>query len=191
MGEENATPKRKYRALKRREKWSSEEHRRFLEALEEYGRDWMKITQYVMTKSRVQVRSHAQKHFLKLEKMQNQNGRGPPPGSPVTPVLEQPKLNQSMEKPMETLPLDQIGEVSETSAPGDAEPPVDAGFFHTDNLYSTPDVLFTSMVSGQESASFDQPSQPDQEANVSQPRPSRAAHNTRNLTRVHLVLIAD
>ncbi|KAJ8904770.1 hypothetical protein NDN08_001286 [Rhodosorus marinus] len=98
--------------------------------------------------------------------MQNQNGRGPPPGSPVTPVLEQPKVKQGMEMSMEMLPLDQVGEVSETSAPGDAEPPVDAVFFPTDNLYSAPDVLFTSMVSGQESASFDQPSQPDQETNI-------------------------
>jgi len=88
--EESTTPKRKYRALKKREKWSNEEHRRFLEALEMYGRDWMKITQHVESKSRVQVRSHAQKHFLKMEKMQRQSGKIPaPPGSPATPLIGQ------------------------------------------------------------------------------------------------------
>lgn len=98
-----ATPKRKYRVLKRREKWSNDEHGRFLDALELYGRDWMRITQHVATKSRVQVRSHAQKYFLKLEKMQKEkaeassvnvigSGTGMvsiplPPNSPTTPCI--------------------------------------------------------------------------------------------------------
>eukprot|EP00188_Purpureofilum_apyrenoidigerum_P003232 Plantae.Rhodophyta-Purpureofilum_apyrenoidigerum.ctg33306.p1 GENE.Plantae.Rhodophyta-Purpureofilum_apyrenoidigerum.ctg33306~~Plantae.Rhodophyta-Purpureofilum_apyrenoidigerum.ctg33306.p1 ORF type:complete len:254 (-),score=49.62 Plantae.Rhodophyta-Purpureofilum_apyrenoidigerum.ctg33306:270-1031(-) len=91
MAQETAAPKRKYRALKKREKWSPEEHKRFLEALNMYGRDWMKITQHVVSKSRVQVRSHAQKHFLKMEKLQKQSGKGsaPPKSSSSSLLLDQ------------------------------------------------------------------------------------------------------
>lgn len=47
-------------------RWSKHEHKRFLEALSLYKKDWKKVQQYVGTRTTTQVRSHAQKHFAKL-----------------------------------------------------------------------------------------------------------------------------
>ena len=46
---------------KRTGRWTSEEHRLFLEAIEIYGRDWKKVETYVGTRTSTQARSHAQK----------------------------------------------------------------------------------------------------------------------------------
>lgn len=49
--------------------WTSAEHDLFLEALEKYGpKDNKSIAQYVGTRNATQVRTHAQKYFLKKEK---------------------------------------------------------------------------------------------------------------------------
>lgn len=42
-------------------RWTSEEHKKFLEAIEIYGRDWKKVQDYVGTRTSTQARSHAQK----------------------------------------------------------------------------------------------------------------------------------
>lgn len=42
-------------------RWSKEEHRKFLEAIQIYGRDWKKVQYYVGTRTSTQARSHAQK----------------------------------------------------------------------------------------------------------------------------------
>lgn len=52
---------------KRTGRWTHEEHARFLKAIRLYGKDWKKIEKFVGTRSGSQVRSHAQKYFLKLE----------------------------------------------------------------------------------------------------------------------------
>jgi SHAQKYF class myb-like DNA-binding protein len=44
-------------------KWTCEEHNRFLEALELYGNIWKKVEDYIGSRSRAQIRSHAQKYF--------------------------------------------------------------------------------------------------------------------------------
>ena len=49
-------------------RWSDEEHTRFLHGLELFGKKWTKVAGHVGTRAARQVRSHAQKYFLALEK---------------------------------------------------------------------------------------------------------------------------
>mmetsp|Transcript_10745 Transcript_10745/g.12301 ORF Transcript_10745/g.12301 Transcript_10745/m.12301 type:complete len:233 (+) Transcript_10745:139-837(+) len=47
--------------------WDSKEHKRFLDGLNQHGRDWKKIADVVQTRTPVQVRTHAQKFFMRPE----------------------------------------------------------------------------------------------------------------------------
>ena len=47
-------------------KWTDEEHKRFLQALDLYGNCWKKVEEYVGTRSCAQIRSHCQKYFRRL-----------------------------------------------------------------------------------------------------------------------------
>ncbi len=49
-------------------RWTDEEHRKFLEAFNLYGKNWKLVQGYVGTRSATQARSHAQKYFAKLTK---------------------------------------------------------------------------------------------------------------------------
>ncbi|KAG5529932.1 hypothetical protein RHGRI_030345 [Rhododendron griersonianum] len=53
--------------------WTKEEHENFLIGLDKFGRgDWKSISRYsVKSRTPTQVASHAQKHFLRLEKGSN------------------------------------------------------------------------------------------------------------------------
>ncbi|KAG0340957.1 hypothetical protein BG004_006211 [Podila humilis] len=46
--------------------YSAEEERAFVEALELFGRNWRKVEEHVKTRDSNSIRSHAQKHFIKL-----------------------------------------------------------------------------------------------------------------------------
>ncbi|KAJ4782416.1 Homeodomain-like superfamily protein [Rhynchospora pubera] len=73
-----------YTITRPRDRWTSEEHDRFLEALLQFGRDWKKIEDFVGTKTTIQesliIRSHAQKYFLKIQKI-GLSAHVPPPHS--------------------------------------------------------------------------------------------------------------
>jgi len=49
-------------------RWSEEEHKQFLDLMTKYGRSWTRISQVMMTRTEPQVRSHAQKHFLRVNR---------------------------------------------------------------------------------------------------------------------------
>ena len=53
-------------------RWTEEEHQQFLELMQKYGRSWTKISQVMLTRSEPQVRSHAQKHFLRVNRLEKQ-----------------------------------------------------------------------------------------------------------------------
>nr|XP_043627241.1 protein LATE ELONGATED HYPOCOTYL-like [Erigeron canadensis]XP_043627242.1 protein LATE ELONGATED HYPOCOTYL-like [Erigeron canadensis] len=64
----NIKTRKPYTITKQRERWTDDEHNSFLEALKLYGRAWQRIEEHIGTKTAVQIRSHAQKFFTKLEK---------------------------------------------------------------------------------------------------------------------------
>ena len=49
-------------------RWKQEEHFRFIKGCLLFGNNWKKIKNYVKTRSSAQIRSHAQKYFIKLNK---------------------------------------------------------------------------------------------------------------------------
>ncbi|KAJ6390562.1 hypothetical protein OIU77_024717 [Salix suchowensis] len=64
----NKKIRKPYTITKSRESWTEQEHDKFLEALQLFDRDWKKIEAFVGSKTVKQIRSHAQKYFLKVQK---------------------------------------------------------------------------------------------------------------------------
>ncbi|XP_057427679.1 protein REVEILLE 6-like isoform X2 [Lotus japonicus] len=67
-----------YTITKSRENWTEPEHDKFLEALQLFDRDWKKIEAFVGSKTVIQIRSHAQKYFLKAQKSGKSEHLPPP-----------------------------------------------------------------------------------------------------------------
>ncbi|KAK9278740.1 hypothetical protein L1049_028316 [Liquidambar formosana] len=99
VGNDHALKVRKpYTITKQREKWTEEEHQKFLEALKLYGRGWRQIEEHVGTKTAVQIRSHAQKFFSKVIREGSDRTEGstqpieiPPPRPKRKPVHPYPR----------------------------------------------------------------------------------------------------
>jgi SHAQKYF class myb-like DNA-binding protein len=49
-------------------RWTKEEHQKFVEGLKKFGKNWKQVEDYVGTRNGTQIRSHAQKFFLRLER---------------------------------------------------------------------------------------------------------------------------
>jgi len=77
-GQMRPKSRKAYTITKQRENWTDDEHSKFLEALKLFDRDWKKIEKFIGTKTVIQIRSHAQKYFLKVQK-NNTGERIPPP----------------------------------------------------------------------------------------------------------------
>ena len=60
-----------YTLSKERETWTPEEHAKFLDCLSRFGRDWKRAESEIGTKNVLQIRSHAQKYFMKLKKLES------------------------------------------------------------------------------------------------------------------------
>ncbi|KAK8688294.1 hypothetical protein V6N13_087066 [Hibiscus sabdariffa] len=97
-GEEQVIKTRKpYTIKKQRERWTEEEHNRFLEALKLYGRAWQRIEEHIGTKTAVQIRSHAQKFFSKLEK--EALAKGVPTGQTLDIEIPPPRPKRKPSNP--------------------------------------------------------------------------------------------
>lgn len=75
-----------YTISKQREKWTEDEHKLFLEALQQHGRAWRRIQEHIGSKTAVQIRSHAQKFFSKvIRESSGDSNRAAPPQIQIPP----------------------------------------------------------------------------------------------------------
>ena len=54
-------------------RWTDQEHRLFLEGMHLFKKDWRSIERHIGTRTCSQIRSHAQKYFMRIEKTQGGN----------------------------------------------------------------------------------------------------------------------
>ncbi|XP_055830066.1 protein REVEILLE 6 isoform X2 [Solanum dulcamara] len=105
-----------YTITKSRESWTEPEHDKFLEALQLFDRDWKKIEAFVGSKTVIQIRSHAQKYFLKVQKS-GTNEHLPPPRPkrkaahpyPQKATKSAPAVSQASTSFQASLPLPEPG----------------------------------------------------------------------------------
>ncbi|KAG0625402.1 hypothetical protein M758_2G052100 [Ceratodon purpureus] len=134
MKEQAVTKERKpYTVSKQRERWTEEDHQKFVEALKLYGRAWRPVKEHIGTKTAVQIRSHAQKFFSKIERSATA-GRGaetgvaqvidiPPPRRKRKPIHPYPRAaGRGLGKSPEVeRPLVVAGSISSSSGVSTAE----------------------------------------------------------------------
>ncbi|CAL8463507.1 g3041 [Coccomyxa elongata] len=107
-GAKRKTKTRKpYTITKQREKWTDQEHSRFLDALRMYGRAWRRIEEHIGSKTAVQIRSHAQKFFSKLEKQEMSGPKGE--GLPESISIPPPRPKRKPSHPYPRKPFSGVG----------------------------------------------------------------------------------
>lgn len=84
-------------------RWSDEEHEVFLQGLEKYGKQWKTIAQMIGTRTVVQVRTHAQKYFQKMERKQSKQDVQVVKRKPLTNVVA-PRKKSKPASPKRSMP---------------------------------------------------------------------------------------
>jgi SHAQKYF class myb-like DNA-binding protein len=82
-------------------RWSEKEHLVFLEGLQKYGKQWKTIAGMIGTRTVVQVRTHAQKYFQKMERNNQQEDGG---GGGVLPTASSGSSKQNLHPKRKSLP---------------------------------------------------------------------------------------
>ncbi|ESQ37736.1 hypothetical protein EUTSA_v10028806mg [Eutrema salsugineum] len=137
FSEDSTTKIRKpYTIKKSRENWTEQEHDKFLEALHLFDRDWKKIEAFIGSKTVVQIRSHAQKYFLKVQKS-GTNEHLPPPRPKRKATHPYPQ-----KAPKIALPSHAIGFLHASNAPL-----LEPGFLYSSDSQSLPAVCASSSSS--------------------------------------------
>ncbi|KAK7295136.1 hypothetical protein RJT34_18040 [Clitoria ternatea] len=117
MEDPNKKIRKPYTITKSRESWTDQEHDKFLEALHLFDRDWKKIEAFVGSKTVIQIRSHAQKYFLKVQK--NGTSEHVPPPRPkrkaTHPYPQKASKNAAIISQQATGPLHSSPALSESS----------------------------------------------------------------------------
>lgn len=85
-------------------RWTREEHMLFIKGLEMYGKGWKKIAGLIKTRTVVQIRTHAQKYFLKLSKARQNGEHGGGHGRSLMDGFRRKKYKRS-ERPLALCPL--------------------------------------------------------------------------------------
>ncbi|XP_062111006.1 protein REVEILLE 7-like isoform X2 [Humulus lupulus] len=138
-----------YTITKQREKWTEEEHQKFLDALKLYGRGWRQIEEHVGTKTAVQIRSHAQKFFSKVVRGSTGNVEGS-----VQPIAIPPP--RPKKKPMHPYPRKSVDSLN-VSVLHQSERSPSPSFAHTDKGVKSPTSVLSSHGSDAlGSAAYDQ-----------------------------------
>ncbi|KAI3777073.1 hypothetical protein L1987_46867 [Smallanthus sonchifolius] len=133
----NIKTRKPYTITKQRERWTEDEHSSFLEALKLYGRAWQRIEEHIGTKTAVQIRSHAQKFFTKLEK--EAVAKGVPIGQALNMEIPPPRPKRKPNYPYPRKTHTQEAEKLATSVSSLQLPDVERKPFpektsHTENL---------------------------------------------------------
>nr|BAD97867.1 LHY homologue2 [Lemna aequinoctialis] len=110
-----------YTITKQREKWTEEEHNKFLQALKLYGRSWQRIEEHIGSKTAVQIGSHAQKFFSKLEKEALIKGVPLGQGQGIEIPPPRPKRKPNNPYPLKTSISNGIGGLHQKKASSDED----------------------------------------------------------------------